>query len=96
MKELKSKIEALLYCVPDGLTAEKISELIKVKDIDEIKAALYKLQEEHDARSSSLKIIRDVDLWKFDITGEHSEMIKKAAEPELDNRLEREVCTAEE
>jgi segregation and condensation protein B len=84
MKELKSKIEALLYCVPDGLTIDKIAESIKFNDLDQINNALLELKEEFENRSLGLRVLNDGKLWKFDIIKEHSEVIKRAAEPELD------------
>jgi len=82
--ELKSKIEALLYCVPDGLTAIKISETVKIKDLALIHAALIDLQQDYSSRPSGIKVVKENETWKFAVQDEHSEVIREAAEPELD------------
>ena len=87
MEELKSKIEAILYCTPQGMNLDKIAKAIGIGSKGHVKTVIKSLQEDFDQRESGLRIIEEDGLWKMRIRDEHVDLVKEAAKPELEKAV---------
>ena len=83
MKELKSKIEAILYCMPKGIETRKLAKLCGIGSAGHVKITIKALAKDYEARESGLEIIHEGDKWKLAVTPQHAELVRTAAKPEL-------------
>ncbi len=85
-EELKARIEAILYCVTDGVTIEKLGEKLSVIQRGKIKDILLELQKEHEGKHG-VQLVNDNNAWKFKVRDEYIPVIKDVAEPEFDKSV---------
>lgn len=86
MKEIKSKIEAILFCSPKGVEIEKLAKLCSIGSKGHVKAILKTMKEEFDKRGG-VEIIEENGLWKFKVRDEHLPLVKEAAKPEIEKAI---------
>ena len=84
MKELKKKIEAILFSVGKYISLEEIAGLCK-KEQQQVKEALLELTVDYENdENTSLVILNDGDMWKMTIREEFGGMVRKiVSETEL-------------
>ncbi len=82
---LKAKIESILFCIPQGTTAEVICSKVGTNP-EMTQAALIELQRDYESRGG-LKIIRDGASWKFKVPDENIPVVKEVAQPEMDKSI---------
>lgn len=87
MEEIKNKIEAIMYCIPEGVSVKKLSSLLGIGSIGFVKKALEDLQEEYIKSDRGFQIICDDTNWKFSVKQEYLELVKEAAKPELSSSV---------
>ncbi len=87
MKELKAKIEAILYCTPKGLNLDKISRSVGIGSRGHVKTVLTSLKEDFENRESGLQLVEENGIWKMRIKDTHVDLVKDAARPELDKSV---------
>lgn len=87
MDELKSKVEAILICVQEGIDTKKLAEQLNLGSPGQVKQVLNELQKEYDERSSGFRLVEENGLWKIKIPDEYTEIVKDAALPELDKAV---------
>ena len=87
MDELKSKVEAILICVQEGIDTKKLAEQLNLGSPGQVKQVLHELQKEYDERSSGFRLVEENGLWKIKILDEYTEIVKDAALPELDKAV---------
>ena len=87
MQELKSKIEAILYCTPQGISLDKIARAVGIGSKGHVKNVLNSLKEDFDNRESGVRLIEQDGLWKMAVRDEHVDLVKEAAKPELDKAI---------
>lgn len=85
-EELKARIEAILYCIPDGVTIDKLGEKLGVIQRGKIKAVLIQVQQEY-AGKRGIQLVNDSNLWKFKVPDEFIPVVKNIAEPEFDKSV---------
>lgn len=85
--ELKSKIESVLFCIPDGITPEVLASKLNLNSAEAVAEALQQLKNEYEFRNSSIRLVQDNNKWKFKIPDEHTELIREAAIPEFDTSV---------
>ena len=87
MKKLKAKIEAILYCSPDGVDSRKLAKLCEVGSAGHIKSVVKSLAEDYSKRNAGLEITRVGNLWKLQVRPTHSDLVIDAAKPELSSAI---------
>lgn len=88
LKELKSKIEAILYANPRGISVDKIARLCGIGAKGIVKNALLELQDEYDKRGAGIQIWQNEEgLWLFRILDEYVDLARESAKPELDKAV---------
>lgn len=86
--ELKAKIESVLFCIPEGVTADLLAHKVNMSSKEKIQSALSELQKDYEMREGGLKIISDEKgVWRFKVPDEHIPFIQTAAEPEFDRAV---------
>jgi len=85
MEDLKKKIEAVLFCVPEGMHVKTLSRKIGVGSIGQVKKILEKMQEEFFNRG--INLVEENKKWKFKVRGEYSDLVKEAAIPEMNKAV---------
>lgn len=83
MEEVKNKIEAILYCIPEGVSVKKLASLLGIGSIGYVKKQLEEIQEEYKKDNRGFQIVNENRLWKFRIKEDYLELVKEAAKPEL-------------
>lgn len=86
-KELKSKIEAILFCSPKGVELAKLAKLCGVGAKGHVKAVLNAIKEDFGKREAGVEIIENNGLWKFKVKDEHLDLVKEAARPEIEKAI---------
>ena len=87
MKELKSKIEAILFCTPDGLDSKRLSKLCGIGSVGHVKSALQEMQEEFETNGRGMSLVLKDGLWRFAVRDEHVPLVKEAAKPEIEKAI---------
>lgn len=87
MKEIKSKIEAILYCMPDGIETKRLAKLCGIGSVGHIKSVLQSLQQDYETREAGIQLVEQNGLWKFDILTDHTELVQEAARPEMEKAV---------
>lgn len=85
MDELKAKIEAVLFCVPQGISTAKLAELVGIGSKGRVAMVVKELAKDYETRGFS--IVEEDSLWKFKIRQEYVDLVKDAAAPEMDKAL---------
>lgn len=83
MEEIKNKIEAILYCIPEGVSVKKLASILGIGSIGYVKKTLEELREDYIKSKRGFQIICDENDWKFSVKQEYLELVKEAAKPEL-------------
>jgi len=87
MEEIKNKIEAILYCIPEGVSTRRLASLLGIGSPGYIKKALEDLQGEYSESNRGFQIVNEDAIWKFVVKQEYLELVKEAAKPELPNSV---------
>ena len=85
MEETKNKIEALLFCIPEGLEIKKLARALGIGSVGAVRQILDSMKEEYSSRGVNL--IEENRKWKFKVRDDFSELVKDAAMPELDKAV---------
>ncbi len=85
--KLKAKIESLLYCLPYGMTTEKLTKKLRIKSSDITKKVLFELQKDYADRKAGLLLVNEKNIWRFKVPDEHTTLVKEAAEPDFDKSI---------
>ena len=85
MEEIKAKIEAVLFCNPDGIEISRLSRLVGVGSLGGVRKILEEMKEEYSEKG--INIFEQDKKWKFKIRDEFSEIVKDAAIPEIDRAV---------
>jgi len=72
----KSKVEAVLFSVGHKISLDEISRLCRSRKEDVLEA-LKELQQEYEAKQSSLMLVEDGDQWKFAVKDHLIHVIRK-------------------
>ena len=67
MKEIKNKIEAILYTTGRYMDVEEISRLCSIESIDDVKQTLKELIKDYSSKEGSLEIIEENNKFKLNI-----------------------------
>ncbi len=87
-KNVKNKIEALLFSSARRMTIEEISELSGIKDFEAIKNALNELNMDYDSRGGSVALIEEGKFWKLNVKDHYLPIVQKiVSRTELDKPL---------
>ena len=87
MKKLKAKIEAILFCSPEGIETRKLAKLCEVGSAGHIKSIVKSLAADYEKRGAGLEIARVGNAWKLKVASPHAELVKEAAKPELGSAI---------
>lgn len=87
VKELKSKIEAILFCTPEGLDSKRLAKLCGIGSVGHVKTALQQMQEEFDSNGRGMSLVLKEGLWRFAVRDEHVSLVKEAAKPEIEKAI---------
>lgn len=87
MKEIKSKIEALLFCTQEGMNTKNISRLCGVGSVGHVKNVILSLQEDYKKRGSGMEILEKDGLWFLTVSDQHLNLVRKAAKPEMEKAV---------
>ena len=87
MRELKSKIEAILFCTPEGVDTKRLAKLCGMGSVGHVKTALQEMQEEFDKNSRGMSLVLKDGLWRFNVRDEHVSLVKEAAKPEIEKAI---------
>ena len=83
MKDLKNRIEALLFSSGKKMSLAEISRLCRIKQEDAA-PLLSELKNDYDAKNSSLLLIDEGDGWKLTVREQYSRVVRRiVAETEL-------------
>ena len=83
MKDLKNRIEALLFSSGKKMSLNEISRLCRIKSDDAV-PLLNELKNDYDAKNSSLLLIDEDDGWKLTVREQYSKVVRRiVAETEL-------------
>ncbi len=85
-EDLKAKIESILYCIPDGVTIDKLGERLAIIQRGRIKEVLEQMQSEYAGRRG-IQLVSENNMWKFKVPDEHISIIRDVAEPEFDKSV---------
>jgi segregation and condensation protein B len=85
MKELKSKIEAVLFCIPEGVDTKRLAKLCGIGSAGHVKTCLKAMQKDFESRG--VHLFEKEGIWKFGIRDEHVSLVKEAARPEIDKAV---------
>ncbi|UCD03799.1 MAG: SMC-Scp complex subunit ScpB [Candidatus Woesearchaeota archaeon] len=83
MEEVKNKIEAILYCIPEGVSTRKLASMLGIGSVGYVKKALESLQEEYKQANRGFQIVEEATVWRFIVKQEYLDLVKEAAKPEL-------------
>lgn len=83
MNEIKSKVEAILFCSPEGITTEKLAKVCGLGSLGHMKELIKSLAEEYLKRGAGVEITQQGTSWKIQVKNEYAELVKDAARPEL-------------
>jgi len=83
MEEVKNKIEAILYCVPEGVSVRRLASMLGIGSVGFVKKALNELQDEYLKSNRGFQITENDTIWKFIVKQEYLELVREAAKPEL-------------
>jgi len=84
MNSLKDQVEAILFASGRKMKVEEISKLCRVRDIEQIKAALKELQQKYEAENSSLVLVGENDIWNLTVRERYLPIVQKiVSETEL-------------
>ena len=84
MNEIKAKIEAILFCLPQGISTRALAQKLNLGSAGRVKSALKSLQDEYAKREAGLVIVEETGFWKFKVPENYLDLIKEAAEPEME------------
>jgi len=87
MKELKSKIEAILFCMPEGVDTKRLAKLCGIGSAGHVKSALQEMQKENDKKHKGVFLTNKDGLWFFRVKDEHTNLVKEAARPEIEKAV---------
>ncbi len=88
MKDIKDKVEAVLFASGRKMHIDEISKLCRVKDTDLVKNALKELQNEYDGRGGPLLVLGEGDVWNLNVGERHLPLVQKiVSETELSKTL---------
>jgi len=87
MKALKPKIEAILFCSPEGVDSRKLAKLCGIGSAGHIKAVVKQLAEDYKKRGAGLEVARVGNAWMLKVASTHAELVKEAAKPELSSAI---------
>ena len=87
MKELKAKIEAILYCLPNGISIQDLATKCQIGSKGHVKAALESLKEDYEKRGAGLEIVKEDNLWKLKVRSEYLDLVKEIAKPEMETPI---------
>lgn len=83
MEEVKNKIEAILYCVPEGVSTRKLASMLGIGSVGYVKKALEGLQTEYKEANRGFQMVEEDTVWRFIVKQEYLDLVKEAAKPEL-------------
>jgi segregation and condensation protein B len=87
MKELKSKIEAVLFCIPEGIDTKKLAKVCGIGSAGHVKTCLKEMQKEFNDQERGVRLMEKEGLWSFAIHDDHVPLVKDAARPEIDKAV---------
>ncbi len=85
-EDLKAKIESILYCIPDGVTVEKLGARLGLSQHGRVKEVLEGMQSEYTGKRG-IQLVTENGIWKFKVPDEHIQIVKDVAEPEFDKSI---------
>ena len=87
MKSLKSKIEAVLFCIPEGIDTKRLAKLCGIGSTGHVKTALKDMQKEFEEQERGVRLMEKEGIWSFAIHDDHVPLVKEAARPEIDKAV---------
>ena len=72
----KSKVEAILFSVGHRISLDEISKLSRSRKEDVLEA-LRELQQEYEAKQSSLMLVEEGEQWKFTVRDHLISVVRK-------------------
>jgi len=87
ISELKAKLEAILFCMPEGVSIQVLAHKVNLGFTSTVKGALQDLQQDYVKRGAGLHLLDNGDIWKLRIKDEHTAIVKEAAEPEFEKSV---------
>ncbi len=77
IKEIKDKLEALLFASGRKMDLDELSRLVKTRNRDIVKAALVELKGEIEAKQNTLVLIEDNNTWKLTIKEQYIDLVRQ-------------------
>jgi len=87
LEELKKKLEAIMFCIPEGVGVQNLAHRVNLGFTGTVKKALEELQKDYENRGSSLRLLNEGDTWKLKVKDEFVPVVIEAAEPEFDRAV---------
>jgi segregation and condensation protein B len=87
LEELKKKLEAILFCIPEGVSVQNLAHRVNLGFTSTVKNALEALQKDYENRGSSLNLLNEGDTWRLKVKDEFVPVVTEAAEPEFDRAV---------
>ena len=87
MENVKNKIEAILYCIPEGIEVRKLSSMLGIGSVGYVKQQLEELKEEYTKDNRGFQVVNEGSNWKFSVKTDYLELVKEAAKPELSSSV---------
>ncbi len=87
VKEIKEKVEAVLFAVGRKIDLEEISKITHVEDKTKIEEALKELQQDYSKREGSISLVQQGTYWKMGVADAHIPTVQDIiSETELDKQ----------
>jgi segregation and condensation protein B len=83
MDELKAKVEAILFCLPEGVDLNTLARSLGIGSKGHVKSVVNSLKEDYEKRKSGLFLTEDGGLYKLKVRDEYMDIVRDAAEPEI-------------
>jgi len=77
IKEIKDKLEALLFASGRKMDLDELSRLVRVRNRDIVKAALAELKADVEAKQNTLVLIEDNNTWKLTIKEQYIDLVRE-------------------
>ena len=76
-RELKNRVEAVLFATGDKVIIDEIRRLVKAPDNTVVEEALKELSSDYDRREGPMKIINEAAFWKITIREKYIDLVRK-------------------
>ncbi len=87
MGDIKAKIEAVLFCSPNGIDIKSLAKACGIGSAGHVKSAILELQKDYETRNSGLRVADKGGLWTFAVRDDYLNLVQEAVKPEMDKAI---------